>query len=323
MTKANTRPEKKGRAGVFIVKAVLVISGILILLMLALSLIRMFCNSLLEISPISAGELKKVYNTEGILVWDETAVAAPASGELKALVRPGERVRAGEGIAAVKTSMDAAGKASTTALVRSTRTGVVIFHTDGLEGLLNSGKNDILEVVDRQDKENKNYNSFNNKTIICEKGKPVLKIIDNLSPLTVYLIKPEGFFSDLSKKNSSIFLEWNKNIFPGWITEIREYGDRSVLVVQSSSYPSGLLDEKRKVPLVLPGETVSGYLVNEKSLVEKNGVKGIYIMAKQWVRWIPVKIEGVVDGKAAVSNSQIVPGTVYVANPRWLLFIKD
>lgn len=322
MTKIKPRTGEKRRAGISFTKIVLVVCSIIILFVFISNIIRMVGDSLLEISSLSAGELDKMYQSEGVLIWDETVVTAPASGELAALVKQGERVRAGDGIAEVKTSTDAAATAVTTSLIRSAKAGVVIFHVDGLEGLLNPGNNDILEFVDRQEKIFNNDPGFGKDKIICEKGRPVLKIIDNLSPLTLYLVKPEGFPRDLSEKESSIFLEWNDNRFTGRITDIKEYSDRTALIVQSYNYPPGLFHEKRKISLILPGGTVSGYLVNEKSLAEKNGVKGIYIRDAQKIRWIPVRVEGVAGGRAAVSSHQIGPCTTYVANPRWLL-MKD
>ncbi len=65
----------------------------------------------------------------------------------------------------------------------------------------------------------------------------------------------------------------------------------------------------------LVGDRVSGYIVPVSSLVEKEGRTGLYIAKKYQQKWVPVKIEGIVDGKAAVTGEDLTAGGRYIANP--------
>ncbi|MFZ5631578.1 MAG: HlyD family efflux transporter periplasmic adaptor subunit, partial [Bacillota bacterium] len=198
---------------------------------------------------------------------------------------------------------------------RAPRAGVVTCQVDGLEGVLNPDQVDILEVAGTKLKADETAGRDNGKNK-CQKGQPVMKIIDNLSPLAICLQVPDGFPPDRIKKDGGITLAWENNEFTGRIADVRDRGGRPEVIIKTFSYPSGLL-YKRKVLLALVGGTVSGCLVPTKSLVEREGQRGIYIMNKQQFRWVPVKVEGEVNGSAAVSGEHIVPGTRYAVNPRW------
>ncbi len=296
-------------------RIILVICTILVLYVVLLQLWRAALPR--QTAFLSAGELKKLYLAEGVLVRDETVITAPAGGQLNMLVQEGEKVRAGESIAEVKTVAGDTARSNRTVLIRAPRSGVVICRTDGLEGVLNPGHVDILEVAGVKLRAGEGPGRDEGKGGRCDKGQPVLKIVDNLSPVVICLQVPDGFPPGLLKKGGTISMTWENSEFAGRITDARDYRGRPQLVVEVMSYPAGFL-QQRKVILGLEGGTVTGCLVPAKSLVEKDGQAGLYIMDKHRVRWVPVSLEGVVDDTAAVSGAEVVPGTRYVVNPRRL-----
>ncbi|MHB8158821.1 MAG: HlyD family efflux transporter periplasmic adaptor subunit, partial [Desulfocucumaceae bacterium] len=138
---SGTRPQKEGRRKIrplYVVLFVIIVSILYIAVVQLMHLARM---KMVETGALEAGELKVLYSAEGIIIRNETAIAAPADGELVMLAKPGDRVRAGDSIAEVKTAGADPGVQATSALVRATRTGVVSFQTDGLEGVLKPGQN--------------------------------------------------------------------------------------------------------------------------------------------------------------------------------------
>lgn len=270
-----------------------------------------------QTATLAAGDLKKMYVAEAVLVREETVITSPATGQLVMLVQEGERVRAGDSIAEVKTMGGDSESSARSALVRAPRSGVVVCHTDGLEGVLNPGQVDILEIAGLKLKASENSARDNGRSKRCEKGQPLMKVVDNLSPLVICLQVPDGFPADRVKKDGVMSMVWENHEFTGGIVDARDYGGKRQVVIRGLSYPGEFM-QKRKVFLALVGETVSGCLVPAKSLVEKEGRQGLQIMDKQRAVWVPVKVEGVVNDRAAVTGDRIIPGTRYVVNPRGL-----
>ncbi|MFZ5649775.1 MAG: HlyD family efflux transporter periplasmic adaptor subunit [Bacillota bacterium] len=299
-------------------KVALIATGVFLLYIAAVQVWHFTGSSILETGVLSAGDLKKTYRAEGVLIRDETVIPSPADGELVMRVKPGERVRAGESIAEVKTAGE--GAATWSALVRAPRTGIVSLAVDGLEGVLSPGQADILEVVRLSEVKTKGRTPGEGQPVKCSKGQPVIKIIDNLSPLLVCLAIPGEFPGDALKKGGSITLQWENSEFAGRIKGDPTGNNAAgrVLMVEASNYPARLLGI-RKDMFNLVGGKVTGYIVPQRSLAIKDGRQGLYIMNKQQVKWVPVKVGDIIDGSAAVTGEQLAPGVRYVINHHWLL----
>ncbi len=296
-------------------KILLFICGIFILYLLFFHFLHLVAP--IQTATLAPGNLKLLCLAEGVLVRNETIITSPADGQLNILVQEGERVRVGDSVAEVKTLEGGAGAPARTALIRAPATGVVIYRTDGLEGVLNPGRVDILEIAGIKLKNAENAGRDQGKGGRCDKGQPVMKIVDNLSPVVICLEVPEGFPQERIKKGGIISMIWESSQFDGRIAEVRDYRGRPQVVVQASNYPGGFL-HRRKVVLGMEGGTVSGFIVSTGSLVEKEGQAGLYITSKRQVKWVPVNVEGVVNDRAAVTGAGVTSGTRYVVNPRWL-----
>lgn len=297
-------------------------AGGFILYIMAVQAWHFATTSLVKTGALTAGELKKLYMAEGVLIRDETVIASPADGELVLLLKPGERVRAGDNIAEVRTIGEDSGILARSALIRATRTGVINLSVDGLEGVLNPAQTDILEVVKLNEVKTKGGYAVarEGQNIKCSKGQAVLKIVDNLSPLIISLRVPGGFPTEGMKKGDGITMLWENQELTGRIAENPVVSSTTGrwLVVRLHNYPANLMSI-RSSSFELVGGKVSGCIVSGKSLVKKGGQEGLYIMSKQSIHWVPVKVEGAVNDSAAVSGEQIAPGVRYVLNPHWLL----
>lgn len=314
---AEAGPRGPGKSGLYppALKLILFTGALIVLYLLLSQAWRLVSPS--RTAVLTPGDLKRIYLAEGLLIRDETVVVSPAGGQLNVLVQEGERVRGGESVAEVRTLAGEPAKSERTALIRAPRSGVVIYRTDGLEGLLNPGQVDILEVAGSRLKSGEGAGRDEVKNGRCEKGQPVMKIVDNLVPVVICLQAPDGFPPGLLKKGGSLNINWENSGFSGRIDQVRDYQGRPQLIIQALSHPPGFL-QKRRVVLGLEAGTVSGFLVPVGSLVEKNGQKGINIMNKNRVTWAPVKVEGVVNDTAAVSGAGLASGVRYQANPRRL-----
>jgi putative membrane fusion protein len=318
MNAVHTRPEKSGPVKSPAMKIIPAAVGLFILYIVAVQAWHLTRVRLAGTAFLGTGELNKVFTAEGVLVRDEAVITSPAAGLLVMLVKEGERVRAGDSIAEVKTESGEPGIYTRSALISAPGSGLVSSRLDGLEGVLNPAQVNIPEAAGSGLKGKGAGNGIrqDNK---CEKGQPVIKIIDNLSPQIICLQAPEGFPADKIKEDGSIAVLWNSIKFTCRITDVRNHAGGSQLVLQTYNLPPGLFNV-RQASFELVGGTVSGCIVPAKSLAAKDGRQGLYIMDKQGIRWVPAEVEGIVNQKAAISGDLIVPGTRYVVNPRWLLF---
>lgn len=325
MTGAGTRPETNGRGKPLVIKMLLIIGSLFIMYVVAVQIWHWARSNLMETGALSLGDLKKTYISEGLLVRDEIVIISPANGELIILAKAGERVRIGDSIAQIKTGASDLGS-STTAQIIATRSGIVSYQIDGLEGVLQPGRMDILEGLDQllnqlQINEAKNIKNDSQlkdgKLKKVDKGQPVLKIIDNLSPQVILVPVPDGFPPGIIRNGGIISMISEKNEFNGRISEVKVLSGTQHLIVETSNYPAGILNS-RKLSLELVGESVSGMLISKSSLVKKGGHEGLYIMNKQRLSWVPVNVEGIVKNKAVISGENMVSGTRYITNPRWL-----
>ena len=321
MSENRTRPGKKGRIRFSAANAALLVAGCFLLYILAVQVWHFATTTLVKTGVFTAGELKELYSAEGVLIRNETVIASPADGELLLLLKPGERVKAGDNIAEVRTIGENNGVGVRSALIRATATGVISLAVDGLEGVLNPVQTDILEVVKLNEVKTKGrYATGESRNIKCSKGQAVLKIVDNLSPLTIALQASGAFPAGGMKKDDIITLLWENRKLTGRITENPVGGSSAGqrLIIRLYNYPADLMNIRRS-SFELVGGKLSGCIVAVNSLTKKGGQEGLYIMSKQNILWVPVKVEGTVNDSAAVSGEQIVPGGRYVLNPHWLL----
>ncbi|MHB8158822.1 MAG: HlyD family efflux transporter periplasmic adaptor subunit, partial [Desulfocucumaceae bacterium] len=152
---------------------------------------------------------------------------------------------------------------------------------------------------------------------ICSKGLPVAKIIDNLSPLLICL-RASGLPPETVKKGGSLAIIWEGREVSGRVTELGTYPGGMQVVIETLIYPQSFLNIRKISPGVVGGR-VKGFIVPAGALVSRDGRQGIYIMNKEDMKWVPVKVEGTVNGSAAVSGDQLAPGVRCVLNPRWLI----
>lgn len=316
------RPVKKGRLKTVARKAVLFAVGMSILYLVAVQALHWARFRMIETGALGRGELKKPYSAEGIIIRDETVIISPADGELVMLVEEGARVRAGDSVAEIKTAGADPGVPVLSALVRAARTGVVSLRVDGLEGVLKPGQTDIFDAARLPESTPRIIGDGGPRQIKCSKGQPVLKIIDNLSPLVICIRVPGGLPPEASKKGGLVTVVREGRETGGRIVEAGSYDGGTQLVLEALNYPADFLNI-RKVSMQLVGERVSGFIVSSASLAARDGRQGLYLMARDEVKWVPVNVEGAVGDRSAVSGSDLAPGARYVTNPRWLIFAGD
>jgi putative membrane fusion protein len=290
-----------------------------ILYLVIIQALHLVMLKMIDTGPLGRGELKKLYAAEGIAIRDETVIASPADGELVMLVEEGTRVRAGDSLAEIKTAGADPGMPALTALVRAPRTGVVSSRVDGLEGMLKPGQTDIVDAGRLWETASRLPDGGAARKVKCVKGQPVLKIIDNLSPMVMCLRVNGELPPEVLKKGGSVAMVREDREISGRIVEAGGYDGGMQLVVESSNYPADFVNI-RKVDLQLVGERVSGFIVDTAALVDRDGLQGLFLLDRDEVKWTPVSVVGTVGEKSAIDGKGLEPGARYVMNPRWLKF---
>ncbi|MFZ5596369.1 MAG: HlyD family efflux transporter periplasmic adaptor subunit [Bacillota bacterium] len=304
-------PQKKIRP--LFAKTILFIAGAFIIYITAVNIWNYARLNLTKTETLMPGELKRLYPAEAVLIRDETVIPAPADGEFVLSVTPGQRVRAGDIIAGVRTTGKGPGLPAGSVSVKAVRSGVVSLNVDGMEGVLKPEQVDALDL-DNLDGAGNAGRAGPKGPIICSVGQPVVKIIDNLAPLLVCLRVPPDFPAERIKKGGAIQMTWQGGEFQGRIEEVGSSPEGVRLVIEIRNYPQGLL-EVRKTTLNLVGGKLSGYIVDKGAIVPRDGQDGLYIVSKKDYMWVPVKVEGVVDNSAAVTGERLSAGAFYIINP--------
>jgi putative membrane fusion protein len=285
------------------------------LIILSLLIFLIFLSRLFLISTISKVQvLSSQVESEKIpldvtLIKEEKVVNAPSSGRLHMVVPDGKRLemgaKAAEIIVAGKTYGEYKIDISTSA------TGILCTHLDGLEGVL-VPKN--ITVAKLKKTENKVVGSSLDGTNVGE-WQPVFKIIDNLSPVSLFASIPKTALADGYPDQPEILqASWENHVFALTPGELIDNGDMLEGFYKIEDYPEALVHQ-RKVQLMITARQIKGLLVPGKAVVYHNGLPGIYIAVKKKAHWMPVTIEGELAGKAAVSGEGISEGTRFISNP--------
>jgi len=256
---------------------------------------------------LSSQEVTRTELLEGILIKEERVVTAPVEGQLQTIVQDGTRLEVGAVAAQVLTAGEAPGGIN----IFTPSAGIFCTHLDGLENILSSGNLDILDLS-RVEKTSGKITAGKHRV---EKGQPVFKIIDNLSPLYIYAEIPKSHFPlDLADKPKWLPATWENMSLLIKPHKLADKGDRWEGIFLLADYPESLL-HYRRVRLAVTTDRLEGHLVPAGAVVYRDGTPGIYLAVKKKARWVPVKIEGELAGMVAVSGRGLSEETRYVSNP--------
>ncbi|BAF60010.1 MAG: hypothetical protein HPY89_02865 [Pelotomaculum sp.] len=298
-TSPGRRRKAKGRFLRFLAGATAVLAAIL--------LARQFIPpALSDVQLLSVQEAVQTVKVAGMLIKEETVVSSPATGRVTFTEDEGRRLEKGAAAALVAAGQDSGG---TECVVYAPVAGILCTHLDGLESILSPGNLDVLDLS-KFDKIAVRTVSGGEKV---EKGQPVFKIVDNLSPVYFYAEIPgEAFPSGMS--GDILHGAWN-----GLPLSIRPYrvvegGDGWKGLFILPAYPENIV-HNRWIEIDVTTASLCGLLVPRRAIVYRDGSPGIYLAVKKKARWTKVKIEGELAGKVAITGQGLDENTRYVKNP--------
>jgi putative membrane fusion protein len=272
---------------------------------------HLILHKLVRVEFLVPATLKRAEPVKCILIKDETTVTAPAGGKFSLAAAEGSRVRTGQVIGKIVTLADESGGEYNIEL-RAPRTGLVCTHLDNYENVLKPGNIDALDMTQLQ------KISDNNKPgDTAQKGRPAVKIVDNLSPVLIYFQAPEKIPAGKTEKGSSITLLWQGREMTARLEAVKTSAGITGLYAVINNYPDDIL-HLRNVDMELLLERVAGFTVPLAALVDKNGAKGIYISSRHKVEWHPVKVQGSSGTESLITGDGLGPEIRYIKNPRWV-----
>jgi putative membrane fusion protein len=195
--------------------------------------------------------------------------------------------------------------------ISTSATGILCTHLDGLESIL-APQN--VTVAELKKIEKAAVGSGLDGTNVDE-WQPVFKIIDNLSPVSIYASIPKAALAEgYPEKPDTLQASWENHIFTLTPGELIDNGDMLEGYYLLADYPEALVHQ-RKVRLIITARQLKGLLVPDKAVVCLDGEPGIYLAVKKKAQWAPVAIEGELAGQVAVSGEEISEGTRFISNP--------
>lgn len=286
-----------------------VIAGLILLLVLALLFKGRLIARVSNVQFLTRQEVAQIVSVEGILYKHENVLHAPVGGELHLVAADGDRLKAGARAAqVVAVQQETGGEAYD---VATPVAGICCTHLDGFEQILSPDSIEALAVP----KIEKTANKSTSDGMRVEKGQPVLKIIDNLSPVYVYLEIPKSYTPDpVMDKPVQWQAAWERLSLKVKPFKVSDKEDRWEGYFALSDYPDQLLHH-RNIRLNITTRTLEGFLVPQKAIVMREGQPGIYLSVKKKACWTQVTIDGELDGLLAVSGPELTVGSRYVNNP--------
>ena len=268
-----------------------------------------FVAKVSNVQFLSRQEVAQVVALEGILLKNEIVFRASVGGKLHLVAADGDRLEAGAKAAQVLAVQQEVG--GETYDIVTPVAGICCTHLDGLEQILSPDSMDVLGIPKFEKIDDKA--TFEGARV--EKGQPVLKIIDNLSPVYIYAETPKSYFPDLKTDKPT----WWEATWEGMALSVRSFkvsdkGDMWAGYFMLSAYPDQLLHQ-RTIRLNITARTLKGFLVPQRAIVFREEQPGIFLSIKKKAYWKPVTIEGELDGMLAVSGPGLTQDSRYVNNP--------
>lgn len=282
---------------------------LLLLLVLVFVLWGRLAAAVSNVQFLSVQEVNRIVSLEGVLIKNESVLRAQVGGKLHLTAADGDRLEKGARAAQILAiQTDTGGEAYD---IATPVAGICCTHLDGLEQILSPDSIDVLVVP----KVEKIGDKATAEGVRVDKGQPVLKIIDNLSPVYFFAETPKSDFPDLSAgKSAWLKATWEERAISVKPLKMTDKGDRWEVYYILPAYPDQLLHQ-RKVRLNITAYTLKGFLVPDRAIVYREGQSGIFLSVKKKANWTPVTIEGELEGMLAVSGSELTGDSRYVSNP--------
>lgn len=232
---------------------------------------------------------------EALVIRGEHLISAPTAGYFKPYVEEGSKVAAGSAIGAMTNDPDGEGS---TQVYSGTYSGTVSFQMDGWEDILNAedlGSTDRSALIKLYQEGSVQANSDNTIDSTAS-GRTVAKIVDNFQGCHVLLWLDEPPHQFVNDGCAVFTYETDGSDSSPIKAQVEENGmlddGRYYLMLNVSATVTEMM-ELRHLDCTLHGETVSGILLPEESVVtDGSGQAGVWIVRDGQLEYCPINISG-------------------------------
>ncbi|MHB9096016.1 MAG: HlyD family efflux transporter periplasmic adaptor subunit, partial [Eubacteriales bacterium] len=268
---------------------------------------------LARVEQIQQGVLQATLPATGVLVRNEKVVSAPHTGTLKVLASEGERVRVGQVVAQVVVATMDSKTGETVFNITTPRSGIVSYTLDGLEEVYSPRNVRELDLNKIETIKNEPHRFLPGSRV--EEGKPVLKIVNNLEPVSIIAVTQNSFKlpEKGQKKPLLLILGADENdLTQAVIQEAPFRGKANEILLNLVNFKNSLI-ATRKLDFKIISARYEGYILPLSAIAIKQGKDGIYIVYKERVKWKNVQVLGRTAEKVAISG--ITPDIKVILNP--------
>lgn len=268
-----------------------------------------------QIMEAEYGKLEGTIETKAIIVKNEETILAPIEGTINFLVAGGERVAVGQTVAKIVGGFDSQFQERKLKEIKTDKAGIVSFNIDGWESLLELDLLDELhyQAIYSEIGKNDSVLQVNNGKDV-KKGEPLLKIVNNLSPIKILMEAPLSNSRDLIAGETYLIKLDDEESIKGNLVDIQNSNGSNQLLFSMSSYPDKLLlGRTHQVKILM--ELFEGIIVEERSIFYQENEPGLLVIQESGqAEWQPITINGKLENQAAIEG--VAEGSLYIANPR-------
>lgn len=269
-------------------KAICIYVAALLILYIVVELLPKVTDVFETTQVLEPGELKISYETKGYLIKDESIGIAPESGKVNYLVSVGTAVKKGHTVVSVDTGESKSdseprfseytdrlkGYEGLSAEYDAPISGVFSLTIDGYEDYFTP---ENMEKVKRETVEGLSYKSVNLERTSIIKGEPVYKISADDNWYVLCWVDEET--AQTYSEGKRVTLELPEGSVDAKVYKIKKEDDDYRVIFYLDVYYEAFC-ESRQVDMSIVISDNEGLIVDNKCIVEKNGVKGVYVVNK-------------------------------------------
>lgn len=319
---AANKKRKKARNKTADTIAIILLIGVAVLIFFSVK--NSISLSLINFANVEEGQIMDGIDGKALILREETLITTPAAGKFIPALAEGARVKSGTTVGYIEQESDK--KIG----VKATKTGIVSYNLDGVEGLAQQDDLNELNIAQlfalidpNTQNNNQSTGAAAGENDMLGKNTAVCKIIDNLLDYTVIIAVSQSSeiadadylkFSviDLPTEDTTVT---NSNVFSAKVNNILQDGSYKYIVM--TFLPKiDYFSQNRYFTAKLVQNIYSGQIIPASAIMEKDGQNGVYKSYKKRFVFACVEINGIIADQAAVSG--LAAGDKVVVNPQKL-----
>lgn len=267
-------------------KAIYIYIAALLLLYIVVEVLPKFTDIFETTQILEPGELKISYETKGYFIKEEAIGIAAESGEVTYLVSEGTVVKKGYPVVSVEENDSEKEKRFTEYLDKldgfeglseeynSPISGVFSLTIDGYEDYFTR---ENMEKIKRETVESLSYDSVNLERNSVIKGEPVYKISMDDNWFVLCWVDDET--AETYSEGEKVTLEFSGGTVDAEVYKLKKEDDDYRVIFYIDTYYEAFCESRAEDMSIVISDN-EGLIVDNKCIIEKDGVQGVYVKNK-------------------------------------------